>query len=187
MGALPQAAGPVVDVADPVVDLVDDTFVACDPATVAAVVADPRRWSAWWPDLRLTTTRDRGHKGMQWAVQGALVGTAEIWLEPWWDGVLLHFYLRADPARGWGSGGDGPGERGDEQAGASRGGDRQGAAVRAARLRQHRAQLWKRAVHRLKDELEHGRRPGDPSWVPVGASPVGMSSVGASSEGEASE
>jgi hypothetical protein len=153
VGALPETA-------DPVVDLVDDTFVACDPATVAAVVADPRRWSAWWPDLRLTTTRDRGPKGRQWAVRGALVGTAEIWLEPWWDGVLLHFYLRADLPRAGEPGGDG-----------------QVTAERAARLRQHRAQLWKREVHRVKDELEHGRRAGDPSWAPTRAS----------SEGEASE
>ncbi|HET8614055.1 MAG TPA: polyketide cyclase / dehydrase and lipid transport [Actinomycetales bacterium] len=78
------------------VDLVDDTFVACDPAVVARLVAEPGRWQRWWPGLRLTTTRDRGLKGRQWAVQGALVGTAEIWLEPWWDGVLVHFYLRGE-------------------------------------------------------------------------------------------
>lgn len=136
--------------AGPVVDLVDDTFVACAPATVASAVADPARWSAWWPDLRLTTTRDRGAKGRQWAVQGALAGTAEIWLEPWWDGVLLHFYLRADPASRLRSGAVD--------------------ARRAARLRQSRAQLWKRQVHRLKDELERGRGTGEPSWSPPGAS-----------------
>ena len=129
------------------VDLVDDTFVAAAPETVARAVADPARWSVWWPDLQLTTTRDRGAKGRQWAVQGALVGTAEIWLEPWWDGVLVHFYLRADPASRLQSGEVDP--------------------VRAARLRRSRAQLWKREVHRLKDELEHGRRVGDPSRVPA--------------------
>ena len=76
------------------------------PDVVAQLVADPQRWTVWWPDLRLTTTRDRGRKGRQWAVEGALAGTAEIWLEPWWDGVILHYYLRADPAgrpRGAGS------------------------------------------------------------------------------------
>jgi hypothetical protein len=133
---------------EPQVDLVDDTFLACVPAAVARVVADPARWAAWWPDLRLTTTRDRGLKGRQWTVQGSLVGTAEIWLEPWWDGVLLHHYLRAD--------------RADR---ASRAGAADGVAAArwAVRERQRRARWWKSQVHRLKDELETGRRPGEPS------------------------
>jgi hypothetical protein len=141
-----------------VVDLVDDTFVACAPATVAEAVADPARWSVWWPDLRVTTTRDRGDKGRQWAVQGALVGTAEVWLEPWWDGVVLHFYLRAHPESRLGPDASDP--------------------RRAARLRQSRAQLWKRQVHRLKDELEHGRRAGEPSWSP----PASVDAEGESSD-----
>ena len=126
-------------IAAPLVDLVDDTYVACGPDVVAQVVADQRRWDDWWPDLRLTTTRDRGPKGRQWAVRGALVGTMEIWLEPWWDGVVLHLYLRADPI----------------VAEASRRDDHDGRW--AARERQRRAQQWKRHVHRLKDELEAAR------------------------------
>jgi hypothetical protein len=122
--------------ASPSVDLVDDTYLACAPHLAAQVVADERRWDVWWPDLRLTTTRDRGPKGRQWAVRGALVGTMEIWLEPWWDGVILHLYLRADPARP---------RPVDEDA---------DAGGWAARQRQRRAQQWKRHVHRLKDELE---------------------------------
>jgi hypothetical protein len=127
----------------PSVDLVDDTYVACAPHVVAQVVADERRWDVWWPDLRLTTTRDRGPKGRQWAVRGAILGTMEIWLEPWWDGVILHLYLRADPAH--------PRVR-------SRRADVDAhAAGWAARERQRRAQQWKRHVHRLKDELEDAR------------------------------
>lgn len=125
------------------IDLVDDTFVAADPAVVARVTADAGRWRTWWPDLSVTTTRDRGPKGRQWRVDGPLTGTAEIWLEPWTDGVLVHLYLRLDPA---------PGTRtpGEERA----------RWRWAARERARRAQAWKRSVHAVKDDLEEGRRPG---------------------------
>jgi hypothetical protein len=126
--------------ASPAVDLVDDTYLACAPDVVARVVADERRWAVWWPALRRTTTRDRGPKGRQWAVRGSLVGTMEIWLEPWWDGVILHLYLRADPAR--------PRLR------PRRVGVDAHAGGWAARERVRRAQRWKRHIHRLKDELE---------------------------------
>lgn len=76
-------------------DLSDDTYVAAAPRDVAAVTGDPARWAAWWPDLTLTVTRDRGPQGVQWEVAGALRGTAEIWLEPAADGTVVHFYLRA--------------------------------------------------------------------------------------------
>lgn len=129
------------------IDLSDDTFVAADPAAVATVVADPRQWTRWWPDLRLVTTRDRGPKGRQWRVDGPLLGTAEIWLEPWGDGVVVHHYQRLDlpPTR------------------------RPTSALQreAARERARRTQAWKRAVHALKDDLERGRRPGTPV-EPVG-------------------
>jgi hypothetical protein len=110
------------------IDLADDTFVDAPAAVLAGVVADPARWASWWPDLRLTTTRDRGVKGRQWRVDGAMRGTSEIWLEPWRDGVLVHYYLRAELA--------GP--------------DRS----RVERERHRHVQQWKRVVHALKDELE---------------------------------
>lgn len=115
------------------VDLADDVFVVVSPAVMARAVADPGRWRGWWPDLHLTVTRDRGIKGQQWAVQGALVGTAEIWLEPWGDGVLVHQYLRVDP----------PAPRPQRW---------------LRRERRRRALSWKRAVHTLKDEMESGRQ-----------------------------
>ena len=76
-------------------DLADDTFVAAPPAAVARSIADPARWCLWWPDLSLTVTRNRGSQGLQWTVSGGLSGTAEVWLEPFGDGTVVHFYLRA--------------------------------------------------------------------------------------------
>ena len=125
----------------PGVDVADDTFVVADPAEVARRVADPAAWVRWWPDLRLQVIRDRGVKGVQWRVSGALVGSMEIWLEPALDGVVVHHYLRA---------GHPPG------AGAARG------RRATARERRQRALAWKRHVTALKDELESGRVPGTP-------------------------
>lgn len=117
------------------VDIADDTFVVADPAAIAAVVADPARWATWWPDLEPTVTRDRGVQGQQWTVTGAVRGSMEIWLEPWGDGVLLHWYLRAEPS---------------------------GPRRRTARERARRARSWKQQAHALKDRLEAGREPGRP-------------------------
>jgi len=131
----------------PAVDLVDETFVVAEPALVAAAVHDPRRWHQWWPDLRLTVFQDRGTAGLRWSCTGALVGSCELWLEPWGDGVIVHHYLRADPAR-----------------------QRRGRA--AVRLRERRAAAWKRCVHALKDELEGDRQPG--SGSPGSSSPADL-------------
>ena len=78
-------------------DIADDTFVARPPEAVAAAVADRQAWARWWPDLELAVTRDRGVKGVQWAVRGALTGSMELWLEPVRGGTVVHWYLRADP------------------------------------------------------------------------------------------
>ena len=128
------------------VDLVDETFIAAPVSVLAAVVADPDRWSAWWPDRRLEVFMDRGLKGQRWAVAGDLVGTAEIWLEAYRDGAVLHYYLRADPAR----------ERGQALS-----------ARQADRIRRSEALAWKRSVWALKSQLEAGRQVGRP----VGARP----------------
>ena len=114
-------------------DIADDTFVVASRATVAEVVGDPARWSAWWPDLQLTVTADRGLKGVRWSVSGVAVGSMEIWLEPWGDGVILHWYLRATLTR---------------------------ATRRPERERVRRVVRWKQQVHLLKDELEGAREPG---------------------------
>ena len=131
----------------PRVDLVDETYIVADREVLAAIVHDPQRWRRWWPDLDLTVFMDRGPAGIRWSVLGALSGSAELWLEPVGDGVVVHYYLRASaPGRG-------------------------GAGARSARaawrhgdqVRHRRALAWKRSVNALKDELEGDRRPGEPA------------------------
>ena len=119
----------------PQLDLIDETFVVADPARVAAAVRDPARWPGWWPDLTLGVFQDRGDAGVRWNVRGALTGSMEVWLEPYGDGVVVHHYVRCDPAGG------GP------------------VGARERRRRQRHA---KRVFWALKDELEGDRRAGEP-------------------------
>ena len=123
----------------PQLDLVDETFLVATPSRVAAAVRDPARWQVWWPDLRLGVFQDRGDAGVRWNVRGALTGSMEVWLEPYGDGVILHHYVRCDAP--------------DGQVLSP------AAAVRERRRRQRHA---KRVFWALKDELEGGRRPGEP-------------------------
>jgi hypothetical protein len=111
------------------VDIADDTFVARQPAVVAAAVADRGSWPGWWPDLRLEVTRDRGVKGVQWAVRGALSGSMELWLEPVRGGTVVHWYLRAEPTAPM-------------------------TARRAQQAREARVLAWKVTAFTLKDALE---------------------------------
>ena len=119
--------------------MIDESFVVAEPAAVAAVLHDPGRWRAWWPDLALSVFADRGEAGVRWNVGGALAGSMEVWLEPFGDGVIVHYYLRAD------------------RAGTPYSSPRQ--AAREIRRRQRAA---KRVFWRLKDELESGRASGQP-------------------------
>lgn len=80
------------------IQVADETFVCADPADVGAAIADPGSWRRWWPDLRLTVVEDRGPAGQRWTVTGALTGTMEIWLETSFDGVILHYFLHAEPS-----------------------------------------------------------------------------------------
>lgn len=80
------------------IQVADETFVAAAGAVVGPVIADPARWRRWWPDLRLEVVEDRADKGIRWTVTGALTGTMEIWLEPVLDGVVLHYFLHAEPS-----------------------------------------------------------------------------------------
>jgi hypothetical protein len=80
------------------IQVADETFVCADPVEVGRAVADPANWHKWWPDLRLAVVEDRGPAGHRWTVTGALTGTMEIWLEPSFDGVILHYFLHAEPA-----------------------------------------------------------------------------------------
>ena len=80
------------------IQVADQTFITAAPADVGFAVADPANWRRWWPDLWLEVTEDRGEVGVRWAVTGALTGTMEVWLQPMLDGVLLHYFLHAEPA-----------------------------------------------------------------------------------------
>ena len=80
------------------IQIADETFIAADPVEVGAAVADRSRWSRWWPDLRLEVVEDRGEAGQRWKVTGALTGTMEVWLEKVLDGVVLHYFLHAEPS-----------------------------------------------------------------------------------------
>ena len=126
------------------VDLIDETFVVCDAEVLAARLHDEELWNTWWPELQLTIFMDRGAAGVRWSISGELFGSSEIWLEPFSDGVIVHYYLRADvPAS-------------DEMSGGKRIGER---------IRGQRAQRWKIHINALKDEIEGGRAPGCPRLV----------------------
>jgi hypothetical protein len=131
----------------PMVDLVDETFVVATPADLASRLHDPRLWRHWWPELNLTVFQDRGTRGIRWTVTGALVGSSEVWLEPWGDGVVVHYYLRADLTASGSATEPRPG--------------RPARLARAARAvsRRHSAGV-KRCLNALKDELEDGREAG---------------------------
>jgi hypothetical protein len=117
------------------IDIADETFIVAAPAVIAARVSDPALWRAWWPELTLTVEQDRGVQGLRWSLSGKLSGTAEIWLEPWRDGVIVHWFVRATDAH---SGQD-------------------GSSVRESMIRAH-----KRRIHALKDEIERTRPAGMP-------------------------
>jgi hypothetical protein len=133
------------------VDLVDETFVVTQPEVLAGMVADPAYWAEWWPDLQLVVFMDRGPAGQRWSMTGALVGSLEIWIEPFADGCILHHYLRGEPSEDGRTAQPWP----DTPAGWRA----------AARERARRAQAWKRSVWRLKYELEGDRAAGAaPEW-----------------------
>jgi hypothetical protein len=121
----------------PAIDIIDESFVVADPAELAARFADPALWREWWPELTLRVARDRGSKGIQWTVDGAMDGSAEVWLEPWRDGVIVHWFMRADPVHPM-------------------------PARRMQRLRASLVHGYKRRIHALKDEFERDRPCGAP-------------------------
>lgn len=121
----------------PSIDLADETFVVADRGFVARKFDDPELWRTWWPRLRLTVFMNRGLDGVRWSVTGELTGSAEIWLEAWGDGVIVHWFLRAELGSGFG-----PAE--------------------AARVQRRYATSFKRRIHAVKDEMEKGRVAGVP-------------------------
>jgi hypothetical protein len=84
------------------IQVADETFVVGDSAAVGAAVGDRSSWRRWFPDLMLEVVEDRADRGIRWTVAGALNGTMEVWLEPSLDGVILHYFLHAEPPVGSG-------------------------------------------------------------------------------------
>jgi hypothetical protein len=125
------------------VQIADETFVAADPARVGAAVGDPSNWRRWWPDLQRQVVEDRGPLGIRWTATGPLTGTMEIWLEPMLDGVLLHYFLHAEP---------------------SRGAARESAKRNLAKMTHKRRVAGKKMAFEVKASLDRSR--------PVGVSPV---------------
>ena len=123
------------------IQVADQTFVAADPVEVGRAVADPASWRRWWPDLRLTVIEDRGRLGHRWTVNGALTGTMEVWLEPCIDGVILNYFLHAEPAgaAAW-----------------------QLAKMNLAKLNHQRRVAGKKMSFELKQKLEASRSVGMP-------------------------
>jgi hypothetical protein len=124
------------------VEILDETLILVRREAVAAIVADRRRWRAWWPGLEATVVVDRGVQGLQWTVTGGLVGTAEVELTPLAAGVLVRYVLAADPTA--------PGSRARPR----RLPDSPHGRRELEALRRRHALAWKTSIWSLKDELE---------------------------------
>lgn len=121
------------------IQVADETFVAASPAAVGRAVGDRGSWRRWFPDLLLGVVEDRDDQGVRWTVAGPLEGTMEIWLEPMLDGVLLHYFLHAEPA------------------GAAL---RESAKMDFAAMTHRRRVAGKRMAFEVKNDLEAGRAVG---------------------------
>ncbi len=80
------------------VQVSDQMFIAAPGEIVAKAIAPKSRWRGWWPKLSVTVREDRGPKGLRWTIGGELDGTMEVWLEPMLDGVVVHYFVHAEPA-----------------------------------------------------------------------------------------
>lgn len=90
-----------------IVDVVDATWFGLRPTALARPVADPERWSTWWPGLPLEVAELRRELGVRWRVpafvpaDGArMSGRAEVWLKAEDGGTVAYFILRLDPLPG---------------------------------------------------------------------------------------
>ena len=72
-------------------------FIAAPGEVVALALSPQNRWRGWWPKLAVTIREDRGAKGVRWTIQAELDGTMEVWLEPMLDGVIVHYFIHAEP------------------------------------------------------------------------------------------
>lgn len=84
-------------------DLVDETFIVASRQQVRAALCEAARWMSWFPGTCFAAHEDRGLRGVRWTLSGELAGTAEVWLEEWADGTIVHAYVRAESRRLTGS------------------------------------------------------------------------------------
>lgn len=119
------------------IDVTDETLVVAAASRVRDRLCDETRWEALFPGSRLSCIDDRGALGKRWSVSGSLRGSAEVWLEPWADSVVVHAFWQVDPV---------PPRRARE----------------LGRVRRRHALTVKHHVLAVKDELEAGRAPGTP-------------------------
>jgi hypothetical protein len=83
-------------------ELIDRTWIRANPGRVAARVARSDAGLSWCPGVAVVVTEDRGELGRRWqiAADQPVRGSAEIWLEAMYDGVVLHYFFRADRVAG---------------------------------------------------------------------------------------
>jgi hypothetical protein len=80
----------------PKIDVIQEAFIAARPTRIAAHLRRVDVARELWPDLSARLVADRGDEGMRWVVAGALCGSAEVWLEAFGRGTIVHTYLRVD-------------------------------------------------------------------------------------------
>ena len=119
------------------IQVADETFVAADPAAVGRAVGDRASRRRWFSDLYLDVVEDRAERGVRWTVAGAFTGTMEVWLEPVLDGVVLHYFMHAEPTGG-------------------------PATTNSAALNHRRRVAGKRMAFEIKNTLEASRPVGTP-------------------------
>ena len=124
------------------VEIVDETVIRTRREVLAAVLADRRRWAAWWPELHVTLAADRGVDGAAWSVAGVLVGSSSVRLVVQESAVVVHYELSADPTA--------PGSTSTVR----RLPDSPRGRREAASLHRRQVMAWKAAVWSIKDEVE---------------------------------
>ena len=88
----------------PLLDIVDETFVVASPSVLRKLWCDDAEWDRLFTDITLRCYEDRGPLGKRWYITGTIVGSAEVWLEEFADGVLVHVYDPRDPSSAGDSG-----------------------------------------------------------------------------------
>jgi hypothetical protein len=122
----------------PAIHILDESFVVAAADRLRADWCDERAWARLLPGTTLECYADRGLRGKRWQLHGRLLGTAEVWLQSLPTGVLVHVYVRADPATPLRPG-------------------------RVRRLHERTARDLKRFGFQVKDAAEGTRRPGEGS------------------------